>query len=37
MNACGGSVSAERELPKKFSRNAVENIIFSEIPKAGKY
>lgn len=37
MNACGGSASEERSNPKKFSRNAVENIIFSEIPKAGKY
>ncbi|MCG8399389.1 hypothetical protein LWS67_23150, partial [Bacillus atrophaeus] len=27
----------ERNNPKKFSRNAVENIIFSGIPKAGTY
>ena len=37
MNACGGSSLAEREFPKKFSRDAVENIIFSGIPKAGTY
>lgn len=37
MNACGGSVFEERNNPKKFSRNAVENIIFSGIPKAGTY
>lgn len=37
MNACGGSAFEERNNPKKFSRNAVENIIFSGIPKAGTY
>ena len=37
MNACGGNAFEERNNPKKFSRNAVENIIFSGIPKAGTY
>lgn len=37
MNASGGSISEERSNPKRCSRNAVENIIFSGIPKAGKY
>ena len=37
MNACGGSAFEERNNPKKFSCNAVENIIFSGIPKAGTY
>lgn len=37
MNPSGGSLSAERSDPKKFSRDSVENIIFSEVPKAGTY
>lgn len=32
-----GSAFEERNNPKKFSRNAIENIIFSGIPKAGTY
>ena len=37
MNTSGGSPSEERANPKKYSRNAVENIIFSGVPKAGTY
>ena len=37
MNPSGGSLSAERSDPKKFSRDSVENIIFSGVPKAGTY
>lgn len=33
MNACGGSAFEERNNPKKFSRNAVENIISQEFLK----
>lgn len=33
MNACGGSALSEREFPKKFSRDAVENIISQEFLK----
>lgn len=37
MNPSGGSLSAECSDPKKFSRDSVENIIFSGVPKAGTY
>lgn len=37
MNAGGGNAFEEHDNPKKYSRNAVENIIFSGIPKTGTY
>ncbi len=37
MNPGGGNANAERSNPKKCSRNSVENIIFSKVPKKGYY
>lgn len=37
MNPGGGSSYKERNSPKTCSRNSVENIIFSKVPKKGKY
>lgn len=37
MNPGGGNAATERSNPKKCSRNSVENIIFSKVPKKGNY
>lgn len=37
MNPGGGNSYEERTNPKKCSRNSVENIIFSGVPKKGNY
>lgn len=37
MNPGGGSATGEHQNPRKVSRNSVENIIFSEVPRKGRY